>query len=132
MNILNFLKIISDKWRGGIKDPFTNWRLLDKESSVMLLTSLIVGICAGLGAVIFRHLIDWIQNFAYEDISGILSDWYPFHLILIPALGGAIVGPLVYYFAREAKGHGVPEVMESLELRGGVIRPRVVLVKSLD
>jgi len=48
-----------------------------------------------------------------------------------PALGGAIVGPLVYYFAREAKGHGVPEVMEALELRGGKIRPRVVVVKSL-
>ncbi len=52
-------------------------------------------------------------------------------MIIIPALGGAIVGPLVYYFAREAKGHGVPEVMEALELRGGKIRPRVVVVKAL-
>jgi len=130
MNLLILTKNIIEKWRIFVKDPST-WRLLDKESSVMLLTSLIVGICAGLGAVIFRHLIDWIQNFAYEDLAGILSDWQPLHLILIPALGGAIVGPLVYYFAREAKGHGVPEVMESLELRGGIIRPRVVLVKSL-
>lgn len=31
-------------------------------------------------------------------------------VILIPALGGLIVGPLKYFFAREAKGHGVPEV----------------------
>jgi CIC family chloride channel protein len=55
----------------------------------------------------------------------------PFHLLIIPALGGAIVGPLVYRFAREARGHGVPEVMEAVVLRGGRIRPRVVVVKAL-
>ena len=97
----------------------------------MLLTSLIVGICSGVGAVLFRRLIDWLQNLAYQDISGLMQEYYPLHLLLIPAIGGAFVGPLVYYFAREAKGHGVPEVMESLELRGGRIRPRVVVVKSL-
>jgi len=97
----------------------------------MLLTSLIVGVCSGLGAVLFRHLIEWFQDIAYGDIAGVLSEWYPLHLIIIPALGGAIVGPLVYYFAREAKGHGVPEVMEAIELRGGKIRPRVAIVKSL-
>ena len=64
-------------------------------------------------------------------MASLLVDSQPIHLIVIPALGGAIVGPIVYYFAREAKGHGVPEVMESLELRGGIIRPRVVFIKSL-
>ena len=52
-------------------------------------------------------------------------------MILILTIGGAIVGPLVYYFSREAKGHEVPEVLEALDLRGGKIRPRVVVVKSL-
>jgi CIC family chloride channel protein len=42
-----------------------------------------------------------------------------------------VVGPLVYFLAREAKGHGVPEVMESVAMRSGVIRKRVVLVKLL-
>ena len=41
------------------------------------------------------------------------------------------MGPLIYYFAREAKGHGVPEVMAAVALRGGVIRPRVAAVKAL-
>ena len=131
MIFFNLSRSISEKINIFLKDPFIKLRILDKESSVMLLTSLIVGIIAGLGAVAFRKLIEWIQNLAYGDISKILSDWHPIHLIVIPALGGAIVGPLVYYFAREAKGHGVPEVMESLELRGGIIRPRVVFVKSL-
>jgi CIC family chloride channel protein len=52
-------------------------------------------------------------------------------LLVVPAIGGAIYGPLIYRFAREAKGHGVPEVMEAVAMRGGRIRPRVSIVKAL-
>ncbi|MBG56073.1 MAG: chloride channel protein [Deltaproteobacteria bacterium] len=131
MNFLLIPKTISRFFKQISNLEFTQLRLLDADSSVMLLTSLIVGILSGIGAVLFRNLIDWLQNLAYKDIYELIQDYYPLHLILIPAIGGAFVGPLVYYFAREAKGHGVPEVMESLELRGGRIRPRVVVVKSL-
>ena len=131
MNFSSLTKTISRYWKHISSFEFNRLRLLDADSSVMLLTSLLVGICSGVGAVLFRNLIDWMQNLAYRDISGLIQEYYPLHLILIPAIGGAFVGPLVYYFAREAKGHGVPEVMESLELRGGRIRPRVVIVKSL-
>jgi CIC family chloride channel protein len=55
--------------------------------------------------------------------------WYK--KLIPPIVGGAIVGPLVYFFAKEAKGHGVPEVMEAVALNGGIIRKRVVLIKSL-
>jgi Trk K+ transport system NAD-binding subunit len=41
---------------------------------------------------------------------------------LIPALGGLVVGPLIYFFARETKGHGVPEVMAAVALRGRTTR----------
>ncbi|MDA2916409.1 chloride channel protein [Nitrospinae bacterium AH_259_B05_G02_I21] len=46
-------------------------------------------------------------------------------------MGGAIVGPIIYFLAREAKGTGVPVVMEAVVIRGGAIRPRVVMVKAL-
>jgi CIC family chloride channel protein len=49
--------------------------------------------------------------------------------ISAPAVGGLIVGWIIYRFAREAKGHGVPEVMEAVALKGGRIRPRVVIAK---
>jgi CIC family chloride channel protein len=49
----------------------------------------------------------------------------------VPAAGGLVVGPLVYFFAREAKGHGVPEVMEAVALRKGVIRKRIVFLKTM-
>ena len=96
----------------------------------MLLIAVVVGIGAGLGAVVFRQLINGIHEFSYGDVAGWLSGMGGWHLLVIPALGGAIVGPLVHYYAREAKGHGVPEVMQALELRGGRIRPRVAIVKA--
>ncbi len=101
------------------------------ESAIIILTALVVGVGAGLGAVIFRRLIDGIQTLSFVTIAGILKPISPFQYILIPAGGGLIVGLLIFYFAREAKGHGVPEVMEAVALRGGRIRPRVAVVKAL-
>jgi CIC family chloride channel protein len=115
------------------------WRVLSQwldrqqmsESALIMLTALVVGAGAGLGAVVFRRLIAGAQTLAYDGLGGFLEAIAPFHLLLIPALGGAIFGPLIYRFAREAKGHGVPEVMEAVALRGGRIRPRVAIIKSL-
>ena len=73
MNFSSIPKTISRQWKQISSFEFTRLRLLDADSSVMLLTSLIVGICSGVGAVLFRHLIDWLQNLAYQDISGLMQ-----------------------------------------------------------
>ena len=52
-------------------------------------------------------------------------------LPLVPMAGALLTGVLVHFFAAEARGHGVPEVMDSLFRRKAVIRPRVALVKSI-
>jgi CIC family chloride channel protein len=96
-----------------------------------MITSLVVGAGAGLGAVFFRWLIKSVQTLAYGGLGGQMQDISPYYLLIIPAIGGAIYGPLIYRFAREARGHGVPEVMEAVALQGGRIRPRVAVIKSL-
>ncbi len=101
------------------------------EFALIIGTSLIVGIGAGLGAVVFKTLVDSAQKFTFEDVGGWLSMIAPWHLVIIPMVGGLITGPIIYRFAREAKGHGVPEVMEAVALRGGKIRPQVGLVKAV-
>ena len=96
-----------------------------------LVLAVVVGVAAGLGAVLFRWLIksfQWLFMDGGSHVFGFLGQYY---IILIPAIGGLLVGPLVYFFAREAKGHGVPEVMEAVALRGGRIRARVAVVKIL-
>jgi chloride channel protein, CIC family len=52
-------------------------------------------------------------------------------VVLAPVAAGLLYGPLIELFAREARGHGVPEVMLAVAERGGRIRPQVALVKSL-
>jgi len=94
-------------------------------------TSLLVGLGAGVGALVFRWLIDQVHRFSFEGLGNAFPFLGDYVLVLAPTLGGLIVGPLIYFFAREAKGHGVPEVMEAVALRGGRIRPIVVVIKSL-
>jgi CIC family chloride channel protein len=110
-------------------------RLLDQqaisESGIIMITALVVGGGAGLGAVFFRWLIKSVQTLAYQGFAGRMPNFSNLYLLVIPAIGGAVYGPLIYRFAREAKGHGVPEVMEAVALHGGRIRPRVAVIKSL-
>ncbi len=99
-----------------------------------------VGGGAGAGAVAFRYLIlGFTKAFTgHRDYSALGHASYGyFHsvgfwfVVATPVVGGLIYGPLIYLFAREARGHGVPEVMFAVAERGGRIRPQVAVVKSL-
>ncbi|MFQ5740596.1 MAG: chloride channel protein [Acidobacteriota bacterium] len=94
-------------------------------------TALVVGVGTGFGALFFRWLIKTMNTLAFSGGKQVLEFLGPYYVALIPAAGGLVVGPLIYWFAREAKGHGVPEVMEAVALKGGRIRPVVVLIKTL-
>jgi CIC family chloride channel protein len=103
------------------------------------LLALAVGIVTGLGAVAFRELIGLIHNilflgqfrFHYDaSVFTPASPWGPI-VILVPVAGALAVTFLVSKFAPEARGHGVPEVMDAIYYSGGVIRPIVAVVKSL-
>jgi CIC family chloride channel protein len=92
---------------------------------------LLVGIGAGLGAVAFRKLISlftWLFYTAYPRWTAFA---HPVNLVFAPVIGALWFGPMIWRWAREARGHGVPEVMEAVALRGGRIRPVVAVVKSL-
>jgi len=105
-----------------------NWN--SPGEALFIGTALIVGVGTGLGAVAFRYLIQGVEWIGYDWFPAITAHWGKAYVLIIPAIGGLIVGPLIYFFAREAKGHGVPEVMEAVALRGGRIRPIVAVVKS--
>jgi CIC family chloride channel protein len=123
---------VREAWEASTKRAA---RRLDRrqppERAVVIVTAIVVGIGAGFGAVGFRVLIESITSFSFDVLPGLLGGLGRYYVILVPAIGGLIVGPLTYFFAREAKGHGVPEVMEAVAIRGGRIRPVVGLVKAL-
>ncbi|MDQ6728906.1 MAG: chloride channel protein [Actinomycetota bacterium] len=102
--------------------------------------SLVVGAGAGLGAALFREMVfgaTWLvtgydqfgqQGHAASAHLPGLGIWF---VLVVPVLGGLIYGPLIYRFAREARGHGVPEVMLAVAENGGRIRPPVTVVKAV-
>lgn len=99
------------------------------EQNYLVILAVVVGVVTGLGSVGFILFIELVADFARGPVAALLERFGPARLVLLPALGGLLVGPLVERFAREAKGHGVPEVITALATRGGRIRKRVVAVK---
>ena len=94
-------------------------RVWSSDMVALATTSAVVGLGAGFGAIVFRWLINSVEQIAFQGGKTTLSFMGSYYVLLIPVAGGLLVGPLVYFFAREAKGHGVPEVMEAVALRGG-------------
>ncbi|WP_175914412.1 chloride channel protein [Burkholderia metallica] len=100
---------------------------------------IVVGVVTGIGAVAFRGLIGFVHNAFFLgrfSASYNASEFTPTSVwgafvILVPVAGGLVVTWLVCTFAPEAKGHGVPEVMDAIYFKRGVIRPVVAIVKSL-
>jgi chloride channel protein, CIC family len=116
----------------------TGW--LRESRAGLLAIALIVGAGSGLGAVLFRYLIYFVTWLAtgssqFGQQGRVASSHLPWlgigFLVLIPAIGGLVYGPLIYRFAREARGHGVPEVMSAVAEDGGRIRPQVSVVKAV-
>jgi CIC family chloride channel protein len=110
--------------------------LLRRESVLLSLLAVPLGIMCGYVAVLLFGTIRFLGNlFFYHQISfnpySLIHNPLGWNVILIPVAGGVLVGLVVFFFAKEAKGHGVPEVMEALILHEGRIRPRVVVGKAV-
>jgi CIC family chloride channel protein len=121
-------------WRGRARD----W--LRGSPTGLLFLALVVGAGAGAGAVAFRYLILLFTRgiTGYDDYSAVgraangwghgIGFWF---VVAAPIVAGLLYGPMIHLFAREARGHGVPEVMLAVAERGGRIRPQVAVVKSV-
>ena len=105
----------------------------------LCLLALVVGIVGGLGAVVFRGLIAFVHNLLFLGTLSFVYDSSLFTpaspwgalVVLVPVVGAIGVTFIVTNFAPEAKGHGVPEVMDAIYYNRGVIRPIVAVAKSL-
>ena len=103
----------------------------------MLILAVLVGVGGGLGAILFHYLIDaftWLFYGVYESrlFAQTVEEMAWYWRMLIPALGGLLVGMVIKYGrVEEAQGHGVPEVMEAVALERGTVRFRVAPLKTL-
>jgi CIC family chloride channel protein len=106
--------------------------------------SLVVGIVAGVGAIVFFAACQVVFRFSLDAIAGYHPNspggepalfgeshalFQPWLLLIIPAVGGILSGFLVYSLAPEAEGHGTDAAISAYHYHLGQIRPRVPLVK---
>ena len=104
---------------------------LDRNLFRLSLIAIFVGVVTGFGALGFRGLIGFIHNlfflgrisYVYDANTHTPGSPWGFFVILVPVVGGPIVTLLVTKFAPEARGHGVPEVMDAICYSKGRIRP---------
>ena len=105
---------------------------------VLSVLAFVIGIATGYGAVAFRALIGLIHNLFFTGQLELVYNANEFTqpspwgvlIIFVPVIGALGVTWLVETFAPEARGHGVPEVMDAVYHKGGAIRPVVAIIKS--
>ena len=110
-------------------------RFLYKHDELFILfLSIIIGVLAGYGNLIFRFLISFIQREVFgnsdEAMLYILENQPFYKILLAPAIGGFIIGLLSLFF-KSAKGHGVPDVIKAVIL-GKKISPFVAIIKTIS
>lgn len=124
---------VAGERRWGRWEPSGRWTHLfgpRGEPFVLVLLAIAVGVIGGLGAIVFRWMIAVFTSLFTAPVQAISAAGGAAALrvgayLAGPAVGLVIVGAIARYLAPEVKGHGVPQILEALALRGGRIHPRV-------
>jgi CIC family chloride channel protein len=107
-----------------VKAPWTpGWRL--RESQLFLVLTIIIGILAGLSAVLFSLGIDAARHIFFGTSPSVSRT------ILVPTLVSLVSGVLLVKYFRDVRGSGVPQTKVAYHLRQGIIPPRVPIGKFI-
>lgn len=110
------------------------------QETYLLIIGGITGFLAGIGAIVFHEAINFIKDIFF-DLPGrffgeesllVINDWKIYILIaFIPAVGGLLVGLLAHYFEKGEKGEGIPNVIDAVASKGGIIKGNVAVKKII-
>lgn len=112
--------------------PSTNFRML-----FVALLAAVIGITAGFVAYALLALIGLVTNLVFfqriaTDIPGLQNHTLGGWVVIVPVIGGLIVGLMAKYGSPKIKGHGIPEAMEAVLVNRSRIDPRVAILKPLS
>ena len=99
------------------------------EHTLLIFQAVLVGLVCGGATIAFKYIMDWHTEMFTEGGDRLLHG-YGYLFPLIPAFGALVAGLLIHFGGREAKGHGVSEVMEAIATKGSRIPFRVAVIKT--
>ncbi len=117
-----------------------------KSAWKWFLLSAAIGVVAGLGAIAFQFLSQFVLHYALGGMAGYVADepvgehvffahatteFSPWKLLVVMTVGGLISGWLVFTFAPEAAGHGTDAAIDAFHHKRGIIRSRVPIIKTI-
>ena len=123
-----------------LSDSWTRWCATTQQGLVTIkregptqvqfwFIALLIGICAGFAALGFRLGVDWLQSALYqaEDVTRLHTEatmlaWY--HIVLIPTVGGLVVGLILHFFTDDGRSRSVADVIEGAALKEGRVQVR--------
>ncbi|MCA9839389.1 MAG: chloride channel protein [Trueperaceae bacterium] len=121
-------KRLAQLWSGSSLGP----RYRESSETISLVvTALIIGLLAGLGAVVFDRVVHYM-GLAFEALRGEMGGfWGSFIGVMIPVLGGILVTPIVVRWSPDVRGSGIPGVMYSVSNLGGRLPKRIIFWRPI-
>ena len=112
-----------------MKIPRKHFQL--SESVILGGLAIIVGLTSGAGVWLFKWLIDQVKWLTFDQLGVTLRPLGGWTVMLLPILGGLIVGLLRHFFIGEERHHGVAGIMEAVALAGGRLRYKRIPIKTV-
>ncbi|NIE63264.1 chloride channel protein [Burkholderia sp. Ax-1719] len=97
----------------------------------------VIGVLATLAAFVLLNLIHWFTNlffygrFSFADHSPALNTLGAW-VIVVPVVGGLIVGMMARFGSEKIRGHGIPEAIEAILFGKSRMSPKVAVLKPLS
>lgn len=114
-------------------------QVAENKNRLITIASLavIVAICISFIAKFLVSLIDFITNISFHHIFSFAHaspadnslGWY---VLIVPVVGGIIVGLMALYGSKAIRGHGIPEAMEQILTNQSKIKPTITYLKPIS
>jgi len=105
------------------------------EHTMLIVQAFIIGILAGVANVLFRSTMHFVHDVIFVGGSRLLQipEWGPGRLLLplLPMFGALLLIPLSLTFPGQVNGYGFPKFLETVNIKGGVIKLRNIVLKTL-
>jgi CIC family chloride channel protein len=106
------------------------------EHTVIIGMSVIVGLLSGFANMLFRATMNLVHNIIFVGGSALLhiseGGYYKLLLPLLPVCGALLLIPLYYMSREEVYGYGFPRFLERVNILGGIIKLRTLVIKILS